>query len=641
MHRSILRRIYRRPQPRIARLLHFAALAATLAVARVLLNTIGATLFLFHEGPARLPLFYFVLAVVTVLLSVGLSLVIDHLPRIGLAQAVFAGCLLGAAALRWAVALDLPGVYFVLLASAHIYEIVLDILLWVVIAGFTDSVELRRATPFIYMAVAIGGAVGGAVAHVLSSLLSTADMLWTLPVLAVALVAQLGFAGRRLRELPDNDAADRRPAGVVDAITGFVGLVRRFPLSLLIALNALVMTILYGLSEYLVFSIYSAQFPEERELTRFLALVFALLQTIEFALLYAVSWPLLERTGPLLRNLVFPLTSFASLIYLIASQKLPAALVLHVNAEAVSNAIYQPVSNANYIPLPLRFQGRARTLSDGVFYPTGLALAGGILVLVPEQGVMAVVGFIAVVFALIFALLGVGIGFLFLPTLRANVGAGLITPGQALAADPLPAPRIRTLLRSREAELCLLGLTLAQRLDPAALEDDLLALATRPDRTTRSALARLVAAAPLPWAQAFLDRCLAGRTEEEAKLALFVLLIRRAPLQPEHLRRVLGAHDPAVVVLAHAVAKGLAAWPEIQPLLRQWGASSDLVEAIVCAERTDLTRLLLACLATAEPEQQRRALVMLNGAPASLHDAATATLGRLARRGSAAVRAEA
>lgn len=81
--------------------------------------------------------------------------------------------------------------------------------------------------------------------------------------------------------------------------------------------------------------------------------------------------------------------------------------------------------------------------------------------------------------------------------------------------------------------------------------------------------------------------------------------------------------------------------PQIQPLIPQWGVASDLVEAIVCAERTDLTRLLLACLATAEPEQQCRALVMLNGAAASLQGATTETLRRLARRGNAAVRAEA
>ena len=212
MQYLLARPLYGMPRDRVACLLHFAALAATLAIARVLLNTIGATLFLVHEGPDRLPLFYIVLAVVTVLLSFGLSRVIDRLPRIRLAQAVFGGCLLGAAALRWPVALDAPGVYFVLLASAHIYEIVLDIVLWVVIAGFTDSVELKRSTPFVYMSLAIGGAVGGGAAHVLSALMPTADMLWILPPLTVALLAQLGLVARRLHEVPTT-----RPIGAVRA----------------------------------------------------------------------------------------------------------------------------------------------------------------------------------------------------------------------------------------------------------------------------------------------------------------------------------------------------------------------------------------------------------------------------------------
>ncbi len=625
---------------RVPCLLHFAALAATLAISRVLLNTIGTTLFLYHEGPGRLPLFYIVLAVVTVLLSFGLSRVIDHLPRIRLAQVVFGGCLLGAAALRWPIALDAPGVYFVLLASAHLYEIVLDIVLWVVMARFTDVVEVKRATPLIYMSLAIGGAVGGGTVHMLSSLMSTADMLWMLPMLVAALLVQLELIGRRLAEVPD-EAVPRDPYGGVDDATGLLGLVRRFPLSLLIALNALVMTTLYGLSEYLIFTIYSARFPEEGELTRFLALVYALLQTIEFGLLYAVSWPLLARTGPLVRNLVFPLTSFASLLYLVTTQKLPAALIMHVNAEAVSNAIYQPVSNANYIPLPLRFQGRARTLADGVFYPTGLALAGGILVLMPEQGAMPALGFIAIAFSLIFALLGVGLGFLFLPTLGANVGSGLITPTQVIAAGTVSAPHIRTLLHSRESELRLLGLALAQRLDPSAFEDDLHALARRADRVTWIALARLAAAAPGQWIQSFLDQCLTSRTEQEIKLALLVILIRRAPLKPEHLLRVLGAQDSAVVALGHVVTEGLGARACIQPLIRKREVASDLVDAIVCAERTDMAPLLLACLTTAEPEQQYRALVMLNDLAGSLRDATEDVLRRLARSHNAAVRAEA
>lgn len=621
-------------------LVHFAGLATTLALAKVLLNTVAAALFLVHEGPEQLPLFYVLLAVTMVLFSFGLSVVIDRLPRVRLAQAALAGGLLVATALRWPVALDVPGVYFVLLASAHLYEIVLDIVLWVVIAGFTDSVGMKRATPFIYMALAIGGALGGGAARLLSSLLSTADMLWLLPALAMTLVAQLELVGRRLHEVPDIDSADRSSAGVVDSITALIDLVRRFPLSLLIALNALVLTILYGLSEYLVFFIYSAQFPEEQELIAFLALVFALLQTIEFVLLYALSRPLLERAGPLVRNLVFPLTSFASLLYLLASQKLPAALILHVNAEAVSNAIFQPVNNANYIPLPLRLHGRARTLSDGIFYPTGLALAGAILVLMPEEGATPAVGFVAIVFVLVFVLFSAGAGLLFLPTMRANVGSGLIRSGVA-ASVAMPAPRVRALLESRERELRLLGLSLAQQLGPAGLEHELHALAAHPDRATRAALAALITAAPGLWARDFLDGCLAGENQEQLKLALVVMLSRQTRPKPDGMRRALGARDPAVVALGHVAAHGVGAWPKIQPLVRSSRTSSDLVDAIASAQRTDLAPLLLECLPTAEPEQQRRALVLLNGCAAAVPAATSAIVRRLAKHRDSAVRAEA
>ncbi len=69
--------------------------------------------------------------------------------------------------------------------------------------------------------------------------------------------------------------------------------------------------------------------------------------------------------------------------------------------------------------------------------------------------------------------------------------------------------------------------------------------------------------------------------------------------------------------------------------------SSDLVDAIVSAERADFALLLLECLPTAEPEQQRRALVLLNGSAASPRAATTGITQRLAKHGDPAVRAEA
>jgi hypothetical protein len=636
-----LQRWIRLPAARARCVCHFLGIAATLAAAKVLLSTIGVTLFVAEQGAAGLPPFYLAFAAIAILLSFGLSAIIDRAPKVRLAQITFAGLLVGTAALRLLLALDVPGVSFALLASATAFEIILDIVFWVVVAAYLDAFEFRRATPLVYMALALGGAAGGVGARVAAGYLPPADLLLLLPPLAALVVAQFGAVARRLHEIPEHhpDTVDDAGAGL--GPVRLCRLLKRYPLALLIALNALVVTLLYGLSEFLILSFYEARFKSEGELAEFLSLLFALMQIVEFGLLYTLTRLLLERTGPVLRNLVFPLTSLGSLVFLIVSPRLLAVVLVHVNIEAVSNAIFLPIGNANYVPLPLGFQGRARTLSEGIFYPIGLALAGAVLWTADPDAAWLDVEFAALVFAGLFALLSAGIGLLFLPTLRANVGAGLITPGQTIAADPLPAPRVRTLLLSREPELRLLGLSLAQHLDPGPLEDDLLALATRPDRTIRTALARLVAAAPRPWAQRFLDRCLAGGTEEEAKLALFVMMIRRARLQPEHLARVLGAQDPAVVVLGHVVAQGLGAWAQIEPLIREWGVASDLVEAIVCAERADFALLLLACLATAEPEQQCRALVMLNGSAGSLRGAMTDVLRHLARRGNAAVRAEA
>ena len=112
---------------RLECLLHFMALAATLAAAKVILSTVGVALFLAKEGPERLPGFYVLLALLAITLSFAFTGVVDRAPRIRLAQAAFFVTLLGAACLRLPVGLDVPGVYHALLASAHVYEIVLDI----------------------------------------------------------------------------------------------------------------------------------------------------------------------------------------------------------------------------------------------------------------------------------------------------------------------------------------------------------------------------------------------------------------------------------------------------------------------------------------------------------------------------------
>jgi hypothetical protein len=637
---------------RLSCLRHFMALAITLAAAKVILSTAGVALFLAKEGPAQLPLFYLLLAAVSILLSAGLGGVVDRAPRITLGRAAFVGTLLGAAALRIPIALDLPAVSYAVLASAHLYEIVLDIVFWVVVAAFLDVIELKRGTPLIYMALAAGGVLGGALTSALAPLMPAEDLLLALPILAAIAAAQFGLARRRLEELPDPQRTEADMPGPVDSLRLLPRLVARYPLILLIALNALMLTVLYGLCEYLVFTIYAERYQDEAALTRFLALMFAGIQVLELGLLYVLGRPLLERAGPLARNLVFPITSLACLIGFAFGQKLPAAIATHLNAEAISNAVFQPVNNANYAALPLRYQGRVRTLADGVFYPAGLALAGVMLLSLQDRLALAQVIFVAIVFALVFLLLNVGVGALFLPTLLRNLRSGVVhladlAPG-ARTPPALLAERIGELLRSADPEARALGLGLAEHLDPTPLLAELHQLASSADRSSRRSLTRLLARAPAPQLDPLLDQLLEGHAAPGQLVALQVKLARRERIPAQQAQRLAAAPCRSVAALAAlarsplAEADGSAApVADILPWCADAETAADVIDACAACGRADRAGLLIAVIETAPPEQQRQGLAVLAGLVAGEHAGAAALARSLMGHADPHLRAEA
>jgi hypothetical protein len=225
----------RLPAARARCVCHFLGIAATLAAAKVLLSTVGVTLFVAEQGAAGLPPFYVVFAAVAIVLSFGLGAIIDRAAKVRLAQITFAGLLVGTAALRFLLMLDVPGVSFALLASATAFEIILDIVFWVVVAAYLDAFEFRRATPLVYMALALGGAAGGAIARMGAGSMPPADLLLLLPPLGALAVAQFGAVARRFPEVPEN-----HPHGAAESEGGLgairlARLLRRYPLALLLA----------------------------------------------------------------------------------------------------------------------------------------------------------------------------------------------------------------------------------------------------------------------------------------------------------------------------------------------------------------------------------------------------------------------
>ena len=502
------------------------------------------------------------------------------------------------------------------------------------------------------MALAAGGVLGGALTSALAPLVPAEDLLLALPILGAIAAAQFGLARRRLEELPDPQRTEADTPGPVDSLRLLPRLVARYPLILLIALNALMLTVLYGLCEYLVFTIYAERYQDEAALTRFLALMFAGIQVLELGLLYVLGRPLLERAGPLARNLVFPITSLVCLIGFAFGQKLPAAIATHLNAEAISNAVFQPVNNANYAALPLRYQGRVRTLADGVFYPAGLALAGVMLLSLQDRLALAQVIFIAIVFALVFLLLNLGVGALFLPTLLRNLRSGVV---HSPTLRRVPGRR-RRCSRSGSASCCAaptrearaLGLDLAEHLDPTPLLAELHQLAPSADRSSRRSLVRLLARAPAPQLGPLLDELLEGDAAPGQLVALQVKLARRERIPAQQAQRL--AASPcrsvaALAALAHAppAAADGAATPvaEILPWCADAETAADVIDACAPCGRADLAGLLIAVIETAPAEQQRQGMAVLAGLVAGEHAGAAALARSLMGHADPHLRAEA
>lgn len=591
---------------RTATSLHFGLLAASLAAAKALLYTSGTAILLARTGVETMPVFYVLLAAVAVLVAVGFSGVVDRIAPMRLFRHTLVVILALTGLLRLAVAYDSPITHFAALASAHLYDMITDIVFWVAVAQFLTSYDLKRATPWLYLGIAGGGALGGLLAGVLSQVLAPDDLLLGVPPFVVLALIQLRLAGRCLEVVPDTarDDDDEEEEGYLDALKGLPELCRTNKLALLLASNGLLLTVVYSLSEYLVFVAYTDAFPDEAELTAFLGVVFALLQASEFVLLLLLSRVLVDRAGPITRNLIFPLTSLLSLLLFAFGPRFAGAILTHINTEAVSNAVFEPVNNTNYAALPRHVHGRVRTLADGILYPIGLAVGGALLILV-EGDQSVVPGFVlAILSCLVFVGINAALGRNFLPALIRHLRAGVehfaLVPRQRRTGAADVSARIGDLWRSGDPVAAMLAIDLA-----ADAPERLLAAIARAsvpsDPILRVRLCRQIGrlgAEALP----AIRQALASTDPERRRLGLELAI---ACDHPDAVAEIAGTADPAAPSVLEDVLRReragqpqLAAWQARRPERVQSGAAIALLHALLHAPHGRYTDLVLAIAST-------------------------------------------
>ena len=565
--------------------------AATLSAGKVLLYTSGTTLFLARQGIEALPLLYLALAAIATAVSLGLAAVIDRAPSRRLLPGLAVLVALGTSGLLLGLAVDWPLVPAAILIAAHVYDIVTDIVFWVLAAALFDNLRLRRLTPRFYLAIAAGGSAAGIIAERALVALPVDWLLWPVIALSAIAVLALGRAPKALaaggQAAAADGTADRPSHGDAGDGAGLMRpgelgrFLRHHPFALLLALNSLLLTAVYSLTEYLAYAVYADAYPDEAELGRFLALLFAALQVAEFAVLWFGARRVIERAGPFLRNLLFPVTSFACLLALLFQPRLGWAIIAHLNTEAVSNGVFEPVNATNYGALPIAIHGRARTLADGIFYPMGMALAGLTLALLPATDGLFRATVLALVAAAFFIALNLMVARSYLPTLLRQVRHGLA--GRPAGRLPRARPRVDAIQlvqltrTGRNADL-LLALDLLESattagpghpealpIELAALLPDLQAAAPRLGQADWVRLAGLLAAlepSALSAAhEAALEAAVDGEAAEAVELLATARVLAGPPCDAIAQAAAPGSYLAGLAVLGSAAPEA-AAWPE-------------------------------------------------------------------------------
>lgn len=618
------------------RLAHFLCLALSLVTANVLGITLAESLFLSNAGAARLPVFYVLLAVVSIPIAAAFSQLVDRLRRLQLLRYLLLTSIVLVLGMRALVGWQNVSVYYFIYIGLSLIELLLDIQFWILVSDYFTSLELKRNAPLLVMAMALGGLLGGGLAGFLSAYLAPQGILLVLPLVFGVAIVQLFYLGHSQREL---GVPEPEGGGLLGSLKIFPQILRRYQIILLIASSGLLVVILQRVIEFQVFGIYSEVYPDERDLTGFLGLLHALLSVLEFAITYFITRPLIQRLGVTRLNLIYPVTTLASIGGLLTSARLPVAIGGHVNYDTLYNSLAQPLETLNYSAVPGRFRGRVRVLSDGLFYPGGVALAGGLLLV--SQKFLGELGITLVGLVLGVGFLGMGLLLArsypqsLLQILQAR-SVNLDDVSEGLGRLPKEyADEIRQLLASDDPSSRILGLELATRMDPGRFLAEARGLMSRADARTRRSLVRFYTAFRQEAITEHMQALLDSPDEAERSTALEILIACQQPIADHQLRMLLHDPNPEVRALACVATRQAGSTePEIQARMEeilQQEMDTPTRQAVLRAIRSTGERHLVAWL----PLYDDMLRQMLKGAEPSVKQEALEALAAIAHPGEA------
>lgn len=294
-----------------------------------------------------------------------------------------------------------------------VYEVASELLLMhalLYVSQNFEAMQAKRLTPLIFAAAQFGKIIGGLVLTFASPVIGVQNfiLIWA-GLISIALILII-FRHRQAGVSPYYRSGKKGRKGLVysiDQISQGLQFAKRSRLLKSLSLALFFIVISFYIITYAVNSIYSETFSTEESLSTFFGLLTVVNGVIALVIQAFLTSKLLRAFGIKKINLVFPVTTLTSYLFLIISFTFPAALFASFNKEVIMTALRNPVRNLFFNALPDYMQGRARALSLAVVLPISLVITGGLLIFMQnlsESRVYLYVGLFSVFLYLYFSI---------------------------------------------------------------------------------------------------------------------------------------------------------------------------------------------------------------------------------------------
>lgn len=304
---------------------HFLCLATSIMAFSVLGYTIASSMFLVHIGVKNIPLAFVIFGLISLPIYTTFFQVVDNFSRQLVLRYLLLASILLVVVLRILLNTNNPVIFYAIyIASYFQWILLLDIVFPSLVSDYFTTLDWKRYTAFLSMAMAIGSLLGGGLARLLATYLKTENMLLSLPIFYGIAIAQSFYLERTHKKLSVSEPVAK--TSLLEALKTFPALVKRYPLIILLAAKTLFFVVLYSIPEFIYLSIYSQAFSNEQVLTSFLGMLRVVFSVLQLLVAYFFTRLMVVRWGVSGMNLVYGITTLASFVVLAVNFNLPSAI---------------------------------------------------------------------------------------------------------------------------------------------------------------------------------------------------------------------------------------------------------------------------------------------------------------------------